>query len=99
VTLGRGWPLLSGERGEYYLAAGNPKLAADQLTTMSKATNAGGLLPEQVWDNRPPNHTPGTPTLSAMPLAWTHAQFIRLAQDLAAGRVVEQPAAVRNRYH
>jgi glucoamylase len=99
VTLGRGWPLLSGERGEYYLAAGNPKLAADQLTTMSKATNPGGLLPEQVWDNRPPNRTPGTPTLSATPLAWTHAQFIRLAQDLAAGRVVEQPAAVRNRYH
>jgi glucoamylase len=102
VTHGRGWPLLTGERGEYYLAAGRVNLAADQLATMSHATNAGGLLPEQVWDHHAPGgrrgFTPGTPTLSATPLAWTHAQFIRLAQDIAAGRVVEQPAVVANRY-
>jgi glucoamylase len=41
---------------------------------------------------------PGTPTYSATPLAWTHAQYIRLAQDAAAGRVLEQPAVVAQRY-
>lgn len=41
------------------------------------------LLPEQVWDQSPPSgepgFAPGTPTFSATPLAWTHAQLIRLA--------------------
>jgi len=69
---------------------------------MARTTNAGYLMPEQVWDNEPPagqpGFTPGTPTLSATPLAWTHAQYIRLARDLAAGRVIERPAAVASRY-
>jgi hypothetical protein len=34
----------------------------------------------------------------ATPLAWTHAQFIRLARDVEAGRVLEQPAIVAQRY-
>jgi glucoamylase len=41
---------------------------------------------------------PGTPTDSATPLAWTHAQFIRLAQDISAARVLEQPRVVALRY-
>jgi glucoamylase len=102
ITHGRGWPLLTGERGEYDLAAGRAALAADQLATMSKSANAGGMLPEQVWDHRPPGgqtgFKPGTPTFSATPLAWTHAQFIRLARDVSAGRVVEQPRIVAQRY-
>jgi len=102
VTHGRGWPLLNGERGEYDLAAGRSRAAQTQLATMARAANAGYLLPEQVWDRRPPagqpGYRPGTPTYSATPLAWTHAQFIRLAVDAAAGRVVEQPAAVARRY-
>ncbi len=102
ITRGRGWPLLTGERGEYDLAAGKDALAADQLATMSRTANSGGMLPEQVWDHHAPGgrpgFTPGTPTLSATPLAWTHAQFIRLARDIADGRVSEQPAAVARRY-
>ena len=43
----------------------------------------GWLLPEQVWDDQPPagrpGSAPGEGTLSATPLAWTHAQFVRLA--------------------
>ena len=46
----------------------------------------------------PVGFEPGTPTFSATPLVWTHAQYLRLARDLAAGRVVEQPAAVADRY-
>jgi len=102
LTRGRGWPLLGGERGEYELAAGQLGAAQARLATMARTTNAGYLMPEQVWDNEPPagqpGFTPGTPTLSATPLAWTHAQYIRLARDLAAGRVVERPAAVASRY-
>ena len=36
--------------------------------------------------------------INATPLAWTHAQFIRLAWDATAGRVLEQPGAVAQRY-
>ena len=60
------------------------------------------MLPEQVWDDHPPSGSPGfapgTGTLSATPLGWTHAQFVRLAWSIDAGRPVERPAAVACRY-
>ena len=63
VTHGRGWPLLSGERGEYDLAAHHRTAAADQLRTMAQSANSGGMLPEQVWDHHAPagrrGFTPG----------------------------------------
>ena len=43
-------------------------------------------------------HPPGKGTFSATPLAWTHAQFIRLAWSVQAAYPVEQPAAVACRY-
>ncbi|MDQ1737474.1 MAG: glucoamylase [Pseudonocardiales bacterium] len=101
-THGRGWPLLNGERGEYDLGAGLDSAARSQLATMARTDNSGYLLPEQVWDDQAPSgrpgFEPGTPTFSATPLAWTHAQYIRLARDVAAGAVLEQPAAVAQRY-
>ena len=61
------------------------------------------LQAEQVWDHNPPAGTdrfvPGEPTFSATPLAWTHAQFIRLAWSLDAGYPVETPRVVACRYH
>jgi glucoamylase len=103
VSRGRAWPLLSGERGEYEIAAGDLRAASARLAAMTRAAGPGGMLPEQVWDHTPPagqggRFEPGTPTFSATPLAWTHAQYLRLARDLAAGRVVEQPAVVAERY-
>ena len=102
ITLGRAWPLLNGERGEYQLAAGQTSGAATQLKAMANSAGPGDMLPEQVWDDQPPSGSPGfapgTPTFSATPLAWTHAQYIRLAFDAAAGRVLEQPAVVAARY-
>ena len=47
---------------------------------------------------RPPGPRPGTGTGSATPLGWTHAQFIRLAWSIDAGRPVERPDAVACRY-
>ncbi len=100
LTLGRAWPLLAGERGEYELLAGRP--ADAQLRAMAATANDGGMLPEQVWDGRRPTGTRGTVagegTRAATPLTWTHAQFLRLAWSIDAGRPVEQPAIVAARY-
>jgi glucoamylase len=99
-THGRAWPIFSGERGEYNLIAGASANA--QLAAMAGAANEGDLIPEQVWDNQPPSGQPGFPpgegTLSATPLAWSHAQFVRLAWSIDAGHPVEQPSIVACRY-
>ena len=100
TTIGRIWPIFAGERGEYELLAGRP--AEDQLAAMAAAANEGWMIPEQVWDENPPSgqpgFRPGEGTLSATPLAWSHAQLVRLALSIDAGRPVEQPAIVADRY-
>ena len=102
TTIGRAWPLLNGERGEQQIATGDLAGAGAQLRAMTNAAGPGDMLPEQVWDKNPPapapGFEPGTPTFSATPLAWTHAQYLRLAWDLQAGRILEQPEVVAARY-
>jgi len=103
ITIGRGWPLLGGERGEYALVAGSPATAQTLLNTMGRASDdESHLMAEQVWDLNPPapgpGFTPGEPTFSATPLAWTHAQFLRLAASVDAGTPVEMPQLVACRY-
>src|SRR5215207_7078099 len=100
-TEGRAWPLLSGERGEYAVANGRSGLS--YLRTMARTANDGYMIPEQVWDESAPapppyGYRPGKATGSASPLAWAMAQYVRLAQAIRAGRPVETPAAVRDRY-
>jgi glucoamylase len=99
-TYGRAWPLLAGERGEYELASGRP--ATQELASMAAAAGSGLMLPEQVWDGRPPSSgtasMPGKGTFSAAPLAWSHAQFVRLALSIDARAPVERPAIVACRY-
>jgi glucoamylase len=99
-TIGRIWPLFAGERGEYELLAGGP--AAQRLASIAGAGNDGFMIPEQVWDENPPSGQPGFPrgegTLSATPLAWSHAQYVRLAWSIAAGSPVERPRVVVCRY-
>jgi len=101
ATIGRVWPIFAGERGEYELAAGQAG-AAGRLASVAKSGNDGYMLPEQVWDDFPPSgqpgFTPGEGTFSATPLAWTHAQFVRLAWSIQVGRPVEQPKIVACRY-
>ena len=103
LTIGRGWPLLGGERGEYELVAGARPSAQARLDAMGRAAdNESHLMAEQVWDLNPPapapGFVPGEPTFSAMPLAWTHAQFLRLAASVDAGTPVETPQVVACRY-
>ena len=99
-TLGRAWPIFAGERGEYALAAGQP--ADTWLAAMARSGNDGYMLPEQVWDGRPPSGQPGFAagegTFSATPLVWSHAQFIRLVWSIHVGYPIEQPSVVACRY-
>lgn len=58
-------------------------------------------MSEQVWDNRAPaddgEPRPGTSTRSSTPLAWTHAQDVRLALSIDVGEPVERPSVVAER--
>jgi glucoamylase len=96
---GRGWPLLTGERGHIALLAGSD--TRPYLQAMTQMTGKGGLLPEQVWDSAAiPERGlyPGQPSGSAMPLVWAHAEFIKLALSLAAGAPVDRPPRTWARY-
>lgn len=99
VGRGRGWPLLTGERGHYALAAGEDALPyIDAIIAMSSPL---GLIPEQVWDTDPiPEYglEPGRPSGSAMPLVWAHAEFVKLVYSWVLGRPVDRPLATSNRY-
>lgn len=99
TTFGRLWPLLAGERGEYDLADGDRASAERRLHDLGRVSSPGDTMPEQVWDENAPSGQAGfpvgTPTQSATPLAWTHAQFVRLAWALQSGSVIEQPGVVR----
>lgn len=82
IGVGRAWPLLTGERGHYELSAGND--SEIYLRAMEKFGNAGGMLPEQLWDTDdiPEQHMYfGQPTGSAMPLVWAHAEYISLLRS------------------
>ena len=96
---GRAWPLLIGERGHYELVAGNDP--SPFLKSMAAMTGPGGMMPEQVWDSAAlPERSlfPGRPTGSAMPLAWAHAEFIKLMISRHLGYPLDRPAAVWRRY-
>ena len=99
--VGRLWTLLTGERGEYEIAAGDLPSARRRLDTMAGFANDGLMIPEQVWDlKRAPNASFrfGAGTGSATPLAWSMAQFIRLAMNIESGRNLETPKIVWQRY-
>lgn len=97
--VGRVWPLLTGERGHYELAAGG--YVRPFIRAMERFASPTGLLPEQVWDesDRPDLHLYlGKPTGSAMPLMWAHAEYIKLLRSVADGRVFDCIPEVAQRY-
>lgn len=96
---GRGWPLLTGERGHYELASGaDPRQYVRWLEGFATPTH---LLPEQVWDedDRPEQHLKrGRPTGAAVPLLWAHAEYIKLLHSVRDGRVFDLIPEVAGRY-
>lgn len=99
-TLGRGWPILTGERGEHAVAAGQD--AAPYLAAMAAAAGPSGMISEQVWDGRPPTGEPCCPegegTRAATPLVWSHAGLVRLAWTIEQGEPVDRQEVVASRY-
>jgi glucoamylase len=100
TTLGRAWPILTDERGEYAVTADRP--AARYLRAMARASGPSDMLAEQVWDGRPPTGQPccrlGEGTRSATPLIWSHAALVRLAWTIQRGTPVDEQLVVSRRY-
>jgi glucoamylase len=97
--MGRPWPLLTGERGHYELAAGRD--VTRYLRAMENFATATRLLPEQIWDgpDNPRAHMFfGKPTGAAMPLMWAHAEYIKLLRSVADGGVFDLIPEVAERY-
>jgi len=97
--VGRGWPLLVGERGHLAMQSGEDPIG--YLRTMWKCASTGGLLPEQVWDAAAIPElglAPGRPSGSAMPLLWTHAEYLKLLIAREQRRPIELLATVEQRY-
>lgn len=99
--VGRPWPLLTGERAHYELAAGRPDEARRLLATLEACASDGGMLPEQIWDGTDVPERElfkGRPTGSAMPLVWAHAEHLKLRRSLNDGRVYDLPPQTWQRY-
>ena len=96
---GRCWPILTGERGHYELAAGRDALPF--IKAMEGFANETGLLPEQVWDagDLPAHHQlSGRPSGSAMPLCWSHAEYLSLVRSARDGQVFDRIEPAFQRY-
>jgi glucoamylase len=96
---GRVWPLLTGERAHYELAAG--KDISDLIETIEGFATMGQMLPEQVWDepNLPGSHLVlGEPVGSAVPLVWAHAEYLKLLRSATDGKVFDRIEPVYQRY-
>lgn len=96
---GRSWPILTGERGHYELAAGRDLLPL--IEALEKFANDGGMLPEQLWGAGDlPGETMqrGGPTGSAMPLCWSHAEYVTLVRSHKDGGSFDRIEPVSQHY-
>ena len=96
---GRAWPLLTGERAHYELAAGHD--VAPYIQTLEGFSSQGGMLPEQIWDapDMPEMGLKlGKPTGAAMPLVWAHAEYVKLLRSVTDGKVYDRISVVAERY-
>lgn len=90
----------SGEEG--WWTANLSGLRQTYVRGMESFANGGLLLPEQAWDGvgNPTTHQyqPGQGTNSATPLAWTHAEYVKLLRSLADRAIWDRYAPVEERY-
>lgn len=111
---GRVWPFFTGERGHYELQIAQKlqsendssvdieKLRNTYVKAMELFANEGMMLPEQVWDgvgsNATYNYQLGEGTNGATPLAWTHAEYVKLLRSYSDGKVWDRNASTEARY-
>jgi glucoamylase len=99
--IGRPWPLLTGERAHYELAAGRD--VSQFVATLEAFAGQRGLFAEQLW-NAPDvvsggiTLTRGGPTGSSMPLAWAHSEYLKLVRSVSDGVVFDRIDLVAQRY-
>jgi len=97
--VGRCWPILTGERGHYQLAAGRNPMPF--IKTMEGFANQGGMLTEQIWDGDDLPHARmkrGGPTGAAMPLCWSHAEYVSLVRSCHDGVCFDRIEPAYQRY-
>jgi glucoamylase len=99
--VGRAWPLLTGERAHYELAAGRD--VKPYILALEAFASEGGMLPEQIWDAAPITMRQGTlkcgsPAGSAMPLVWAHSEYLKLLRSARDGAIFDRVDAVERRY-
>ena len=96
---GRAWPLLTGERAHYELAAGRD--VSSYIKAMEGFSSFGGMLPEQIWDcaDIPEREMFfGRSAGSAQPLVWAHSEYVKLLRSVADGKVFDRISVVEERY-
>ena len=96
---GRCWPILTGERAHYELAAGREVMPF--IRTLESFANDGGMIPEQLWDAEDladGGMRRGGPTGAAMPLCWSHAEYISLVRSRRDGVCFDRIEPVYQRY-
>jgi glucoamylase len=96
---GRVWPLLTGERAHYELAAGKDISAL--IKTYERFATCGQMMPEQVWDEADMPEASlrlGQPAGSAVPLVWAHAEYLKLLRSAVDGKVFDRIDPVYERY-
>jgi glucoamylase len=101
IGIGRAWPLLTGERAHYELAAGRTRTAEQLARALEAFAGDSGLLPEQIWDSSDLPERElflGRASGSAMPLVWAHAEYLKLCRSLRDGEVFDRPRQTVQRY-
>jgi glucoamylase len=96
---GPAWPLLTGERAHYELAAGRD--VSSYIRAIEGFSSHGGMLPEQIWDapDMPEMGLKlGSFTGAAMPLVWAHAEYIKLLRSVTDGKIFDRVSVVEERY-
>ena len=95
--VGRSWPILTGERGHYEIAAGRDPMPL--IAAMEKFANEGGMISEQLWDDADRGAMKrGLPTGAAMPLCWSHAEYVSLVRSAHDGVCFDRVEPAFQRY-